>query len=646
MNDYLPFIVGGLATGSLYALAGLGLVLTFRTSGVFNFGHGAIAAAAAFTFNSLYVDHQMAWPMAMAITIVAFAVVGGVLMEFLTRTLTDTPAAVVVLVTVGIFLGVNGFLLVHFGAVTRQAPDFLPTTGFTLSGVNISWAQIIGALVALVGAFALNQFLANSRRGVAMRAVVDNPTLLALTGENPVRVRRSAWMIGSSFAALSGVLLAPTLGLDATLLTLLVVQAFGACAIGFFSDLRLTYLGGLVVGVLAALATKVFTTFPFNQMPPAVPFIVLIVVLLVAPISRLPRGRVSHRSLASTAASLDPKLGAVITAAGAAALLLVPRFAGTHLQSWISFTSSVVLFGSLALLVWTSGQISLCQISFAAIGATTMAHFTGNGVPWFVALLLTGVVTIPVGALVAIPAIRFSGIYLALITFGFGLFLLYVVYPSELMFGSGLSVESSRMEWGPIHASTSDTAQYYVSLAVAAVAIGGLVIISRSRFGRLLRGLAESPVMLGTLGLNVIVTRLILFSISAFYAGIAGAMMSSQYASSSVSFFPVLSLILVAILGITGIFGGRLIMTTIVSALLYSVMPSYIELDADHQTLYFGVMAIAAGIFVANRERIVSWIQGRAVAGRSRTANGPARARGTWRPALVDQLAAFERGRP
>src|SRR5207249_361749 len=143
-----------------------------------------------------------------------------------------------------------------------------------------------------------------SRLGVSMRAVVDNPSLLALTGQNPVRVRRASWMIGSAFAAGSGILLAPTLGLDATLLTLLVVQAFGGCAVGLFRNLPMTYVGGLVVGVLAALATDLFTEFPLNQIPPAVPFIVLITVLIVVPARVLPGTRSVPRSLVSTAAPL------------------------------------------------------------------------------------------------------------------------------------------------------------------------------------------------------------------------------------------------------------------------------------------------------------------------------------------------------
>ena len=82
-----------------------------------------------------------------------------------------------------------------------------------------------------------------------MRGVVDDPALLGLTGTSPVVVRRWAWIIGSMLACLSGVLIAPSTSLQIDPLIFLVVTAFGAAAIGGFSSLPLTYVGGLVIGV-------------------------------------------------------------------------------------------------------------------------------------------------------------------------------------------------------------------------------------------------------------------------------------------------------------------------------------------------------------------------------------------------------------
>ena len=126
-----------------------------------------------------------------------------------------------------------------------------------------------------------------------MRAVADNDELLGLAGQAPAAVRAKAWMIGSAFAAASGILLAPAIGLDALVLTLVVVQAFGAAAVGRFQSTTFAFVGGVGIGVVQSLlnAPRIRDVVPFVDDLPgldqAVPFIVLFAVLLATP-SRSP----------------------------------------------------------------------------------------------------------------------------------------------------------------------------------------------------------------------------------------------------------------------------------------------------------------------------------------------------------------------
>jgi branched-subunit amino acid ABC-type transport system permease component len=629
----LAFIIGGLVTGSLYGLSGIGLVLTYRTSGVFNFGHGAVAAAAAFIFYRLHDQSHLAWPWAVLIVVVGFALVVGPVLEILTRSLTDAAAAIVVVVTVGFFLAIYGAVSESVHDVVRSLPPFLPQSGFHVSSVLVSWEEVIIAATALVGAVGLYAFMRMHRLGVAMRAVVDNPTLIRLTGQRPVRIRRAAWSIGSAFAAVSGILLARSQGLDALQLTFLVVQAFGACAIGRFSSLPMTYLGGLLIGVVTALAQDYFTKPPFSQLPSAVPFIALIIVLLAVPRSKLPRSNVVFRGLVSDARPISRWSGTGLAVVIAAALVLAPFIVGARLPVWISAETYFVLFASLALLVWTSGQISLCQISFAALGATTMGHLTANHVPWLPALLIAGLAVMPVGALIAIPAIRLSGIYLALVTLGFGIVMQLVIYQTFLMFGSDLSLSSTRPVLGPF--TTSDRSLYYVELIVVAFVVLTLLAVIRSRFGRLLRGMSESPMMLSTLGLNVNLTRLMVFCISAFLAGIGGALYITQFTVSSTVFQPITSLILLAVLAISGIFGTRVLLSSAIAALLYEAIPGYSRsFNADLQTISFGVLAIVIGLLIANRSALLTFLQAQ-TSSRNREDHSPVFERNAQRDEFV-----------
>ena len=193
-------------------------------------------------------------------------------------------------------ISVQGLLVVRYGSASIPMPFFLPDSTVEMAGVRIRYEQIIVFGLALAVAIGLTAFFKRTRLGTAMQGVVDDPALLGLQGISPVRVRRSAWIIGCCFAAASGALLAPTLNLDATLLTLLVVQAFGAAAIGRFSSLPLTYVGGLVIGVGQEVLKYVvsrdalvdrFSPQILQPLPSNLPFIVLFVVLVVAPRSSM-----------------------------------------------------------------------------------------------------------------------------------------------------------------------------------------------------------------------------------------------------------------------------------------------------------------------------------------------------------------------
>jgi branched-subunit amino acid ABC-type transport system permease component len=239
VQQLLPFIVAGIASGAIYGLAATGLVLTYKTSGIFNFGQGALATAAAYIFYAMHYVASINWVASLLVSVVVAGPLMGLGMERISRRLSQQAVAWQIVATIGLILVVQGVGTVKYGSDTIDVQQFLPfgTHFFRVAGVNVSYAQLTVTglgLAAVAGLFALFRW---SRAGIAMRAVVDDPDLLAMQATSPVRVRRGAWIIGSTFAALSGVLVLPFIGLDAVALTYLVVQAFGAAAIGAFSSI-------------------------------------------------------------------------------------------------------------------------------------------------------------------------------------------------------------------------------------------------------------------------------------------------------------------------------------------------------------------------------------------------------------------------
>jgi branched-subunit amino acid ABC-type transport system permease component len=594
MKNFWPFIITGLTSGSVYGIAAMGLVLTYKTSGIFNFAHGAVAAGAAYIFYALHVQHGVAWPIAGLLCVFVAAPLAGVIFERIARVLADVPPAAKIVASVGLLLVIQGTATGIYGHEQRSFPQFLPTHTYRLLGINVGAEQLIVVGIATVSAAGLYAFFRFSRLGVAMRGVVDNPELVDLAGTSPGRVRTQAWAIGNGFAALSGVLLAPTIGLDALLLTLLVVQAFGAAAVGAFTSLPLTYFGGLLVGVAAALSTKFVVDLPnLAGFPPSLPFLVLFVVLVFTR-----RGRFVEVGRRPRVSSDRQPLAPAWVWSGrmvlVAALVAVPQVVGARLPVYINAVIMVVIFLSLGLLVRTSGQVSLAHAGFMAIGAVAFSHLAhGAGLPWLVALLGAGLAAVPVGALVAIPAIRLSGVYLAVATFGFGILVERLAFRTGLMFGAPGFRLAPRPHFGGLD---GDKGYYYVCLVAALAACVAIYALHRGRLGRLLRAMADSPVALGIHGANVMVTRVLVFCISAFLAGIAGALFAGFAGSISyVGFGAFQSLTWLTVLAIAG--SGEFAAAFIAAALL-AVVPSYVDNPTytDWQTVIFGALAVAAAL--------------------------------------------------
>lgn len=612
MTNLLPFLIAGLTTGSIYGLAAVGLVLTYKTSGVLNFGHGALASASAFLFYFLYSQHRVPWEVAAMVCIFGFGPIVGIVLERVARPLAGAGATTSVLGTVGLLLVIQAALNILFKpGQNRQVHQFLPTSTFRLGGIDVGSYQVIIFAGGVGIAALLTAYLRFSRSGLAMRAVVESPQLLGLTGTSPQRVRRLAWVIGTMLASASGVILAPLLPLDSTNLTFLVVTAFGAAAIGAFANLPLTYLGGLAIGVGQALLQKHFvsSTGLAGGLSSSLPFLILFAMLVAAP--RL-------RSQMTTAFGARPDRRRALPQASRefvglvllfGALAGVPFFAGVHLLDWTRGIAFIVVFLSLGLLVRLSGQVSLAQVTFMAIGVAIFSRFASvDHWPWGIALIAAGLATAPIGAVLAIPAIRFPGVYLALASLGFAIVVQQMFYTQSYMFGSlslGISVRRPDVRW---LATQSDRGYYYLALAIAALVAAAVIALEHGRLGRILAAMSNSPGGLAACGASINLSRVLVFSLAASLAAIGGILDagsvglvgSDQYQPlTSIQLFVV---VLIA-LGPTPWYAA-------VAAAAQVVIPSYLSASVTTQyvfSLVFGLSAVLVAMMLGAGYRLPAW---------------------------------------
>ncbi len=601
MHQFLPFIVIGLATGAVYGLAGMGLVLTYKTSGIFNFGYGAVAALGAFMFYFLYSEHHVPWPWAALISVFVFAPVVGLGLELLARSLDGASETIKVVATVGLILIVEALGLLWHPTNPPTFPHFLSQSTMRILGVNITYEQIILFVFSVVAAAVLYWFFQSVRLGIVMRGVVDNHELVSMSGDDPVRVRRWAWIIGTMFAVVAGLMLAPSQSLDGVTLTTLVFAAFGAAAIGYFTNLPLTFVGGLVIGIAGALVDKYSATISWiGGLPPSLPFLILFIVLVVTPRGRLVQRRLVAQTQVrrSYHAPVPVRLGA--GAVAVVLLAMVPSWQASHLIVWSQALIDIILLLSLGLLVRRSGQISLCQLAFAAVGAAAFGHFAAHhNMPWLLALVLATLVAIPVGALVAIPAVRVSGVFLALATLGLGILIEQVFYTRSYMFGSTtLGIEDPRpdVSIGGWNLST-DKGFYYLLLLVMVLVVITVTVISSGRLGRLLEAMADSPLALETQGATSSVLKVIVFCITAAMASTAGALTGMLYHYAVGAYFESFNSLTLVVLVVIITIGDP--WYAVIGGILYTIVPGYVHgaNTSNYLLLLFGLGAATAAYF-------------------------------------------------
>jgi branched-subunit amino acid ABC-type transport system permease component len=611
MSAYSPFIIIGILNGSVYAMAALGLTFTYRTTGVFNFGQGAIGAGAAYFFYELRTQHHIAWPLALGLTVLIFGIAIGLALERLSRTRGMSTPGMRIVATVAVMVVFQALIIIRYGGapIALIGQQIIPLHQFTVFGAAITSTQIFVTAFVAVAAIGLYLWVQHTRIGARSRAVVDNAELLALAGVNPNGVRRWAWCVGCTFAVVAGVLATQVLGsLESNLLTLLLVNAFAAVAIGAFRSLPLTYAGGLIVGLVTALTTKFVGPYPaLGGLPEAMPFLLLFAVLLLLPSNR---NRVLRRRIGTSSTTGPGSVRSRIAMFGTGAIILVlaPHVIDqTKLPGLTGAVVGATLFFSLGLLVRLSGQVSLCQYTFAAVGAVTFSHLmTGLHLPWGVAVLLSGLIVVPIGAALALPAIRLSGVYLALATFGFGILVSNLFYNSSFMFGVAGFIPAPRPA-----GFTSPLSYYYLVLVVVCACAGVVFLIHRSRIGRLLRGMADSPTVVETNGTDLRTLKVTVFCISAFLAGIFGALIGPVTNSiTPTSFDPFNSLTLLAVLAIAG---AGVIRYGFVGGIGLFLIPVFISnaTVANYLPLLFGVSAIATAALVGSagnfQRRLARW---------------------------------------
>lgn len=571
MNSFLANTVIGLSTAAIYAIAASGLVVTYTTSGIFNFAHGAFSMMAAFTFWQVHTGWGV--PFWWAVILVVFVIAplfGSVIERLLMRGIESASEVVKIVVTVSLMIGLIALSqFIWSPSVPRIPPKFFSGKSIQIFDVAVSYQRFLALGIALLIAVGLRLVFKLTRLGVAMRAVVDDRSLLQLNGGRPGRTSALAWSLGAALAAISGVLIASEQSLNATALTLLFINAYAAAVVGRLKSLPGAALGAVILGLLEAYAIAyvpddaMIGPISLGRVATAVPGLMLLTVILIQPQARLRAHGIEKRAapqlIPTQRMALVGGAFAVVAIAAIGALM-----APADLNKLTTGFFMTIVTLSLVPLTGYAGQISLAQLTFTGIGAVTMAGWGAHGSPMEV-LLVVGVCA-AVGALIAFPALRLSGIYLALATAAFAMVCSALLFTQKTVMPGG-NRQVPRLSLGPLSV-TSDYRQLLTLAITFVVTANVLVALRRRAWGRRLAAMRDSEVACATLGLNLTLTKVGVFALSAAIAGLAGAASGGTFVAETLSLPGSLSVTMLAVVGGIGSIVGAFI-----GGLLLGIMP-------------------------------------------------------------------------
>lgn len=689
LSDWVQYFIEGFPVGCIYGLVAIGLVLTYKTSGVFNLAFGAQAFLSAAVMYELVEGGTQKW-LAFVISVFLVAPLFGLLLDrALFRYMRNSTWVVKLVSSLGLFVALPEIIKALLTGVKPQfnPPSIAPMIGmralagddgvFRIGDYVISADRMTVVVVTLLAVVLLGLLFRYTALGLQMRAIVESFRMVELAGVDSERVSMAAWMLSSFLAGLAGVLLAPDLGsIDAVPYTLLLVSAVAAAAFGRLTSIPLALLGAAILGVgqRAIIGFSYKYEWPQNiqtGVRPALPFLALFLLLIFLPAFK------GRRDVTDPLAGVSPPPPAMAHEYKDRSLARTSRIAFYVFVAvavffivfvmsdvWVfrmtdAFTLAIA-FLSITIFTGLGGQVSLGQAAFAGIGGFTTANLAAeNGWPVLLALLVGVVLAVVVGVLLAIPGLRLGGIFLTLATLAFALMAQSIVFTNDSVAGGPTGLDVPRPAFLDGGGFLERDQRYFLFVFVCFAIVGFLVIFVRNgSTGRYFAALRGSETAAASIGINGTRQRILLFALSAGIAGLAGGLFAMN--SGRVTFetqeyqalFGVAWVVLVVSLGARTVDGA--VNAAISFTVFQWLLSDYLGMEASIALIGFGFGAITyarhpEGI-VEFRTRMSILERRKAVLLQARAAemlaSGPLprgyiRGRKVTLPALVGPLALF-----
>ena len=607
---FVQFLTGLASAASLFLVAS-GLSIIFGVTRIVNFAHGAfymLGAYVAFTLTERFSGALGFWG-GIVVAALVVAVVGVLVEMVLLRRIYHAPELFQLLATFGLTLMVQDLVVLIWGPddlLGRRAPGFKGAVDFF--GQNIPTYDLFLIVLSPVVLGVLWLLFQRTRWGVLVRAATQDRDMVAALGVNQKWLFTSVFALGVFLAALGGALQIPRDAVHHALDLRIIVDVFVVVVIGGLGSIIGAFVAAVLVSELNAFGILIFPKISIILV-----FLVMAVVLIVRPWGLFGKPEAAARRTPGltvnpwrplTSGERMVSLGALVLAA------MLPLFAGNYALTVGSEIAIFVIFAaSLHFLMSVGGLASFGHAAYFGLGAYGVAFLAkAAGLPMIVSLLLGPLLGLLGAAVFGFFAVQLSGVYFAMLTLAFAQIVWSIAFQWVAVTGGDngiLGVWPEKWAAGP-------AIFYWLSLAIAALAVAVLRVIVFSPFGFALRATRDSPLRSEAIGINGKRVQWTAFVIAGTVAGIAGALFA--YLKGSV--FPdnlgislsVDALVMVLLGGVETVSGA------VVGAIVFKALNIWLVSQTDLSKLVLGgfivliVVAFPKGIVgtletIRNRRR-------------------------------------------
>lgn len=281
--DYLvQLLLTGAALGSGYALGGLGFVLIYKATGVFNFSHGQLTMAGAYFFYMFQVQLGLPPWWSVPGAVASMFVVGLAIERLCLRRMIGEPAIAVIMLTIGLGSLLRNTVGLVWGTQPQAPVPLFEPGSVLLAGFQVPRVYLWTLLSAAAAIAAFVVYFRRSSHGIAMRAVAFHQDHASLSGISVPRVFALSWGLADTTAAISGILMVQLVGLDLSM-DARGLAAFPAAILGGIDSIAGVIVGGLIIGAAESLAGGYLDPYLGGGAKEVVGYVVLLVILIVRP---------------------------------------------------------------------------------------------------------------------------------------------------------------------------------------------------------------------------------------------------------------------------------------------------------------------------------------------------------------------------